>query len=87
MRAFLGACKENELRAREFSWLINTVILGSPEAVEMKNRWDRVNESSSRPGRPPLVDPPPQQRIAEHLQKFEEGDLDAFWMLNLESLV
>jgi predicted NACHT family NTPase len=79
--ALLETCRENELLAREFSWLINPVILGSPEAAEMKAAWSRLNDLSSRPEYP-LLDPSPDQRIAALLEKFADGDLTAFWLLN-----
>jgi hypothetical protein len=80
--ALMETCRENELLAHEFSWLINPVIFGSPEAGEMKAHWDRLNERNSRREQPPLLDPPPERRIDALLQRFSDGDLDAFWHLN-----
>jgi len=80
--ALLESCRKNRLVAREFPWLLNPVTLGSPEAEAMKAQWDKISELSARPEQPPLLDPPPQQRIAALLQKIADGDLDAFWLLN-----
>ena len=79
--ALLNACRESQLLAEEFSWLINPVVLGSPEAIAMKSQWEKYNQLNAR-HEPPLLDPPPAQRIVNLLQKFEEGDLDAFWRLD-----
>jgi hypothetical protein len=47
----------------------------------MKSQWEKYNQLNAR-HEPPLLDPPPAQRIVNLLQKFEEGDLDAFWRLD-----
>ena len=77
------ACKENQLLASEYNWLLTPVTLNSPQADAMKARWNEMNDLDLQPTRT-LLNPPPEQRIATLLQKFEEGDLDAFWRLNLD---
>jgi hypothetical protein len=81
--SLLKECQVNQFLANEFSWLLTPVILGSPEAETMKTRWAEINDLSFQPP-PPLLVPPPEQRVAILLQQFEEGDLEAFWRLNVD---
>jgi predicted NACHT family NTPase len=82
MDALLQACRLNHLLAHEFSWLLSPVTVGSPEAQAMKARWAELNDVDSEVRKRPVLDPPPEQRIYILLQKFDDGDLDAFWWLN-----
>ncbi len=82
--ALLQSSKRHELLASEVRWVLNPVILDSPQGEEMKRHWAQMNQRSVDAQGPPLLDPPPDKRIATLLQRFEEGDLDAFWRLNLD---
>ena len=82
--AVLKACKSEPVLAEQFSWLINPVILGSPEAKKMKH--DYLESLKWQEGRPKktLVNPTPQERISDCLDKFEKGDPAGWWLMNLE---
>ena len=82
--AVLNACKSEPALAEQFSWLINPVILGSTEAIKMKN--DYLESLKWQEGRPSktLVNPSPQERISNCLDRFEKGDPEGWWVMNLE---
>ncbi len=82
--ALVEACQDSVLLAQEFSWLLNPVWLGSPEAATMKTDWRDLGALTPGPEQKRLLEPPPQQRIAALLEKFAGGDLEAFWRLNYE---
>jgi predicted NACHT family NTPase len=84
LSAIYAASQENEALARAFEWLFRPVELGSPQAENMKaqyldrQKWDREERKKT------LLEPPPAERIAILLDKFDFGDLNAWWNLNLE---
>ena len=66
----------------EYTGLFDGVVLGSPQAEQLKE-WHRL--STERPDRQrPAVDPPPAQRVRECLERFEAGDVRAWWQMNRE---
>jgi hypothetical protein len=68
-----------------FGPLFATVELQSPQADAMRAEYRRRQEWQEQRlerGRP--VEPPPQERVATLLDRFEAGDLDAWWQLNME---
>lgn len=66
------------LRAKYAVW-IDGVALDSPVAAEMRRHHEQMKRLAQQPRS--LVDPPPAVRIAEGLDRFESGDLDAWWQL------
>jgi len=81
--AVVCASRESKQLAEQLSWLLEPVELDSPRAQAMKAEYAQM-ELEAKPTARPLLDPPPEQRIAVQLERFESGDLDAFWRLNLE---
>src|SRR5207247_1108728 len=64
--------------------LFDTVELDSPRATEMRERHNRNRQMApSRPEKS-VTHPPMRQMIAAWLDRFEAGDLDAWWRLNLD---
>jgi predicted NACHT family NTPase len=82
--AVIAARNDEPLLAEEFSWLLEPVVLGSPEAQRMKEGYLEAQKwQEGRSHDRPLVEPPPQERIAVLLDRFESGDVSAWWRLNL----
>ncbi len=69
--------------------LLEPVELDSPHAAELRSAHaehkaleERWKERELR--RPPLLDPPPAQRVQNALERCEAGDPDGFWKLTME---
>jgi len=83
LNTVLIVSKENPILAEEFRSLFGPIEIDSPLAKQMKD--DYLMEQESRKWEnPPLLEPPPAERIAIMLNRFESGDSDAWWQLNME---
>jgi predicted NACHT family NTPase len=60
------------------------IELNSPQADEQRNKYVRMEEMQAHNQNPPLLDPPPIERILQYLGRLESGDLSAWWHLNME---
>jgi predicted NACHT family NTPase len=59
--------------------------LETPEAEALRRNYElMVHWSKRHAEEPPLVEPPPSERVEVLLTRFEGGDLDAWWLLNRE---
>jgi predicted NACHT family NTPase len=69
----------------QFLPFLKSVTLDSPQAQKMREDYLEAKkfEHGRRQTLPPVV-PPPQERIATWLDRFESGDASAWWQLNLE---
>ena len=82
--AVLSACQEEVILAEVCSLFFEPVQIDSPEAREAKERyledqkWQQARENR------PLLKPSPVERFAALLEKYEAGDLSAWWQLNRE---
>jgi len=85
LSAIITASEQEPALQAEFSPLLRPVTLDSPEARRMREDYSEAKkwEQGGRQARPPVV-PPPQERIATLLDRFESGDASAWWQLNLE---
>jgi len=85
------AYTENEILRPHFAELLEPVMLDSLKAQQMreaheqslnwhkkKDQGDDDDETNKQ------LSPPPVERVLSELAKFEKGDLDAWWRLNLE---
>lgn len=71
--------------ASEFAWLLQPVELNSVRAEEMKKNYRESLELQERSkSRRRLLEPPPDKRVEMLLDRFEAGDLEAWWRLNME---
>lgn len=77
------ACQANTLLAQEFAWLLRPITLDSPEANRLKEEYKKWQELTAPP-EVPLLDPSPLERVQQGLDRFEEGDAEAWWQLNRE---
>jgi predicted NACHT family NTPase len=69
----------------QFLPFLKPVTLDSPQAQKMREDYlETKNLEQGRRQSPPTVLPPPQERIATWLDRFESGDASAWWQLNLE---
>jgi predicted NACHT family NTPase len=82
--AVFMASKKNRVLAETFEGLFEPVELGSPQAEKMKAEYQERQKWEKRERERPVLKPPPAERIAILLDKFESGDLAAWWRLNLE---
>ncbi|MBM4255791.1 MAG: hypothetical protein FJ147_07830 [Deltaproteobacteria bacterium] len=82
--AILTACQEIPILAEVFAWFLKPVELGSPAAEKMKAAYLEKQRWENRTQKKPLLDPPPTQRIGTLLNAFEQGNLEAWWQLNME---
>ena len=66
----------------KYSGVFDGVPLNSSIAAELKkhNSWETDHVRSQRP----KVDPPPTQRVRECLDRFDNGQVDAWSQMNLE---
>jgi predicted NACHT family NTPase len=82
--AVLVGCDEEPTLAAEFQWLVTPIVLGSPAAEKMKADFLEWQKRESRNRERPLLKPPPTERVAKLLERYEVGDLAAWWQLNRE---
>jgi hypothetical protein len=84
LEAILTRSSSDPLLASAFSSTINPIELGSEEARNLRQAYERNMdlEREMRTHRErPLLSPPPAERVALLLQRFEEGDTAAWWRL------
>jgi hypothetical protein len=65
----------------KYKGLIDGILLDSADATQMRNHYLQLLELNSH--RPPLLDPPPAERVRMDLDSFEAGNMDAWWQLNI----
>lgn len=73
VRVFFGSLfepmeLESESATRQREWF--------EDAKKQQKEWEEMRKA------PPLLDPPPSQRVQELLAKIESGDLSSFWALS-----
>ncbi|MBI3248296.1 MAG: hypothetical protein HYZ50_17455 [Deltaproteobacteria bacterium] len=81
----LAACWDSPVLAEACSWLLHPIKLDSPEAQKERENYEEMQKWQNRKKEEkPLLDPPPEQRIATLLDQCEAGNLEAWWRLNME---
>ncbi len=81
------ACDENELLRREFEEIFAPIELNSEKAKQLKEhfnetfKWRRERELKQKE-RETLVNPSPLERTLEFINRFEDGEIEAFWQIN-----
>jgi len=81
--AVLSARERNEVLRRETKTLFDAVQLDSPEAERQRKRHARGVRLEQRRKRR-AKHPPIPQVVNEWLDKFDEGDINAWWRLTLD---
>ncbi|HKP52598.1 MAG TPA: hypothetical protein VJ183_08090 [Chloroflexia bacterium] len=87
LEAIYALSRENDILAKAFAGLFDPVDLGSAQARKLKEDYLQQLEWQAARNSDPvkeLVNPPPSERIAALLDKYEAGDHDAWWQLNME---
>lgn len=81
--SLLVACQSIQILENKFKSLVRPVKLDSAEAKNMKAVFLKRKKMMER-YQEPLLEPPPEDRIAQLLDEFESGNRDAWWRLNME---
>ena len=83
--ALINTSKQQPALEAQFSAFLRPVTLDSPQAKKMREDYHEARkwEDGRRQALPAVV-PPPQERIATLLDRFESGDMSTWWQLNLE---
>jgi len=84
--AILTACwkEKNGILFEVFTREIEPVELGSSLAKKMRADFERFNREEQEADNQPMLDPTPEQRVANCLEQFEAGDLSAWIRLTRE---
>lgn len=77
-QVYLAHLKDQAL-AREVDSVFAPVELGTESAETQRRTHERISEWEKEDEEPPPPDPPVSVLIANALDKFEAGDLEAFW--------
>jgi len=70
------------LLRQRYAGVLDGVPLDSVDASRLREQHRQMEEFKEN--RPPPVEPPPAERIAELLAQFEAGDWPAWWHLNMK---
>lgn len=77
-------CQNDNLINDFFKHYFEPVELYTTQTEELKMRWEQFQTRQNIHIKTPILEPSPSVRITTLLNKFEEGEIDAFWMLNRE---
>jgi hypothetical protein len=69
--------------ANAFEDYLEPIDLTSEAAKRLRAKWREMAEHRT-PRKQELLDPPPQVRIVTFLERFEHGDVEAWWQLAME---
>ncbi|NMB55395.1 MAG: hypothetical protein GYA15_11895 [Leptolinea sp.] len=81
-KAYISAQKE-DLLAKEFLSFFGPIEIGSPLALSMKKTYETLIKWEEKRNNHPVLSPSPQERILNLLNEFENGNVDAWWVLTL----
>jgi hypothetical protein len=77
----------NDAVKKYYSWAFTPVELDTPEANAQREGYERLiapQKEMEEELKANALDPPPRERVLECLDKFEKGELDFWWHLNLQ---
>ena len=87
LTAIISAMEDSELIKNELAPFFEPVDLNSPTAKAQRDKYQEtrlyLGREKVEPEDPPVV-PAPAERVLAMLAKFEQGDVDGWWRLNLE---
>ncbi len=84
LEAIYETAQHNSVIAEQFAWLLKGIGIHSAQAESARAFYKLQQETVGDRHGPPLLDPPPIQRVVKRLDLFEHGDLDAWWRLIIE---
>jgi predicted NACHT family NTPase len=82
--AIVVATQTNNILQEVFVSYFTSIELNSIQADKLRADYLRIQEMQEHRQNPPLLDPPPRERVLQLLEKLESGDLSAWWQLNME---
>ena len=82
VEAVCEASQTQPLLAHAFAWLLEPVFMHSPQAQELKQAYYAQQERCEPLPKPDPLDPPPVVMVQLLLERYESGNLDAWWQLN-----
>ena len=82
VEAVWEASQTQPLLAQAFRWLLEPVFIHSPQAQELKRAYYAQQERHEPLPKPDPLDPSPAVMIQQLLEKYDSGNLDAWWQLN-----
>jgi hypothetical protein len=65
-----------------YAWMFEGILLDSPTARHQREYHQQMREFETTSQQ--ALDPPPAERVRLHLERFEAGEIDAWWHLNLD---
>jgi predicted NACHT family NTPase len=80
----IDASANNSILANTFRLFLNPVYLDSEQAAAQRKAYSESQEWNRKIPEKPSLDPPAKERVKLFLERFEAGDVDAWWRLNLE---
>jgi predicted NACHT family NTPase len=80
LEAIWRANERNPIVMEEFRWLLKGYDIRSAEAATLREFYQHEQKMNSRP----LLKPSPSERVTTLLDRFEKGELEAWWILNRE---
>jgi len=84
LEAILRGIPKSPSLAKKFARILEPVALDSPRAARMRESFQDGQRRRREQGERPVLDWLPRDRVAHYLQRFEDGELDAWWVLNRE---
>lgn len=80
----IDASGKNEILANTFHLFLNPVYLDSTQAAAQRKAYLESQEWSRPRRESPSLDPSAKERVKVCLERFESGDVNGWWQLNLE---
>ncbi|HXI26740.1 MAG TPA: hypothetical protein VNG71_23005 [Pyrinomonadaceae bacterium] len=80
----IDASANNQILANTFRLFLNPVYLDSEQAAAQRKAYAESQEWSRPKRESPSLDPPAKERVKLCLERFESGDVNGWWRLNLE---
>ena len=82
--SILTTCQHNQVLSEVCSWLLRIWDLSSDDTQKEREGYREMKGWEEAHHNEPLLDPLPAERLKTLVRACEEGNLDAWWQLNLE---
>ena len=79
--------QHNETAKKYFSWVFTPVDLNTPEAEAQRNGYEQATAPRKKMEaelQKNVLKPPPKERVLECLERFEKGETEFWWHLNMQ---
>ncbi len=79
--------QHNQAVKKYYSWVFTPVKLGTPEAAAQKENYEQLvapRKKREEELQKNALNPPPKERVLECLERFEKGEIDSWWHLNMQ---